>query len=162
MQVCDSCFFFSSRRRHTRCALVTGVQTCALPISSDFPQLMANTINRTLRAAYQEAPRTFQPWARMSTAPDFREIARVQLSGLTALQQVKEGGEYKYMSFGDSAEKYSLSKYGGIIAVTWETIVNDDLGAFNRIPVMIDRKSTRLEGDIVYRPEARRVGKEGV
>src|SRR3546814_2087571 len=31
--VCISCFFFfSSRRRHTRCALVTGVQTCALPI----------------------------------------------------------------------------------------------------------------------------------
>src|SRR3546814_10814430 len=28
-------FFFSSRRRHTRCALVTGVQTCALPIWSD-------------------------------------------------------------------------------------------------------------------------------
>src|SRR3546814_4157874 len=26
------CFLFSSRRRHTRCALVTGVQTCALPI----------------------------------------------------------------------------------------------------------------------------------
>src|SRR3546814_2476828 len=32
--VCLFCvFFFSSRRRHTRCALVTGVQTCALPIS---------------------------------------------------------------------------------------------------------------------------------
>src|SRR3546814_6957509 len=32
--VCYSCFifFFSSRRRHTICALVTGVQTCALPI----------------------------------------------------------------------------------------------------------------------------------
>src|SRR3546814_10579635 len=30
MMVC--CFFFASRRRHTRCALVTGVQTCALPI----------------------------------------------------------------------------------------------------------------------------------
>src|SRR3546814_10078640 len=29
----SSYFFFSSRRRHTRCALVTGVQTCALPIS---------------------------------------------------------------------------------------------------------------------------------
>src|SRR3546814_1371668 len=28
-------FFFSSRRRHTRCALVTGVQTCALPISTE-------------------------------------------------------------------------------------------------------------------------------
>src|SRR3546814_1475890 len=31
--VCFLFFFFSSRRRHTRCALVTGVQTCALPIS---------------------------------------------------------------------------------------------------------------------------------
>src|SRR3546814_9224904 len=30
-------FFFSSRRRHTRCALVTGVQTCALPISVRTP-----------------------------------------------------------------------------------------------------------------------------
>src|SRR3546814_1175608 len=28
-------FLFSSRRRHTRCALVTGVQTCALPISGE-------------------------------------------------------------------------------------------------------------------------------
>src|SRR3546814_19490274 len=33
------CFFFSSRRRHTRCALVTGVQTCALPI---YPSLWKN------------------------------------------------------------------------------------------------------------------------
>src|SRR3546814_5944101 len=32
MRICDS-VLFSSRRRHTRCALVTGVQTCALPIS---------------------------------------------------------------------------------------------------------------------------------
>src|SRR3546814_5476342 len=30
--LCLVLFFFSSRRRHTRCALVTGVQTCALPI----------------------------------------------------------------------------------------------------------------------------------
>src|SRR3546814_3202825 len=34
MILCFFSFFFSSRRRHTRCALVTGVQTCALPISS--------------------------------------------------------------------------------------------------------------------------------
>src|SRR3546814_1407500 len=33
MTLTGDLFFFSSRRRHTRCALVTGVQTCALPIS---------------------------------------------------------------------------------------------------------------------------------
>src|SRR3546814_3514928 len=35
MYVCYFFFFFSSRGRHTRCALVTGVQTCALPICVD-------------------------------------------------------------------------------------------------------------------------------
>src|SRR3546814_9578892 len=35
LSVYDHFFFFSSRRRNTRCALVTGVQTCALPISSE-------------------------------------------------------------------------------------------------------------------------------
>src|SRR3546814_3185172 len=40
-------FFCSSRRRHTRCALVTGVQTCALPISA--------AIKEALRRAKVEA-----------------------------------------------------------------------------------------------------------
>src|SRR3546814_11926140 len=38
---CFVFFFFSSRRRHTRCALVTGVQTCALPISNADRRLRA-------------------------------------------------------------------------------------------------------------------------
>src|SRR3546814_6513911 len=37
--ICFYLFFFSSRRRHTRCALVTGVQTCALPISRQHPEI---------------------------------------------------------------------------------------------------------------------------
>src|SRR3546814_3114185 len=44
--------FFSSRRRHTRCALVTGVQTCALPIFhrrqalGSFAPVIANRVDR--------------------------------------------------------------------------------------------------------------------
>src|SRR3546814_4274743 len=47
-------FFFSSRRRHTSCALVTGVQTCALPISTTIGRLasMASSV------AVPEASRT--------------------------------------------------------------------------------------------------------
>src|SRR3546814_5580780 len=39
-------FFFSSRRRHTRCALVTGVQTCALPI---LDRLQSTTVATSIR-----------------------------------------------------------------------------------------------------------------
>src|SRR3546814_822525 len=38
------CFFFSSRRRHTRCALATGVQTCALPISFGLSFIIAELV----------------------------------------------------------------------------------------------------------------------
>src|SRR3546814_8719240 len=44
------CFFFSSRRRHTRCALVTGVQTCALPISK-FIEPVVHSLNFISRTA---------------------------------------------------------------------------------------------------------------
>src|SRR3546814_5697597 len=46
--VCSCCvFFFSSRRRHTRCALVTGVQTCALPICTEaLPETLQEALGR--------------------------------------------------------------------------------------------------------------------
>src|SRR3546814_4804825 len=43
-------FFFSSRRRHTRCALVTGVQTCALPILNAMDKIFI------LHADHEPAP----------------------------------------------------------------------------------------------------------
>src|SRR3546814_2078943 len=53
MLTCVLCgfFFFSSRRRHTRCALVTGVQTCALPISTEAPRLRWAKRLGTLRSS---------------------------------------------------------------------------------------------------------------
>src|SRR3546814_291003 len=50
-------FFFSSRRRHTKCALVTGVQTCALPISDRNRRRGLTRRATLLRAAalYEEA-----------------------------------------------------------------------------------------------------------
>src|SRR3546814_5816206 len=60
---CLSCsllfFFFSSRRRHTRCALVTGVQTCALPIYPASIQQLEETNNlRFLRRRYKDPMRS--------------------------------------------------------------------------------------------------------
>src|SRR3546814_3227923 len=53
-------FFFSSRRRHTRCALVTGVQTCALPISAappPFAQIRADLLSEWRFAEGQKVAR---------------------------------------------------------------------------------------------------------
>src|SRR3546814_1914060 len=50
-------FFFSSRRRHTRCALVTGVQTCALPISRDEAKFSLRLPDKPCSGANRRKPR---------------------------------------------------------------------------------------------------------
>src|SRR3546814_2780066 len=57
--------FFSSRRRHTRCALVTGVQTCALPICSFLSDAGEETL--TIRVAISLLERWLLP-----NLPDFK------------------------------------------------------------------------------------------
>src|SRR3546814_17972801 len=63
-------FFFSSRRRHTICALVTGVQTCALPISSaGYPVNPSSGVSNTstrLPAAHRAASSTLDALPRIS------------------------------------------------------------------------------------------------
>src|SRR3546814_6608339 len=61
-------FFFSSRRRHTRCALVTGVQTCALPISAGYvgeamsdPGDIEEAYQETEAAALETSDPTYRP-----------------------------------------------------------------------------------------------------
>jgi hypothetical protein len=119
--------------------------------TSDFPLLLVDSFTRTLRAQYALYPRTFEPWARRSTMPDFREITRVQLSGLIGnFDEVQELGEYKSGTLSEASEKYKLAKFGKIVGVSWEAIINDDLSAFTRIPQAFAMKAAQKQSDLVY------------
>src|SRR3546814_1291108 len=73
------CFFFSSRRRHTRCALVTGVQTCALPISR---RAMVERLARG-PASVSELARPFA----MSLPAVLQHLGVLEASGLVRSQK---------------------------------------------------------------------------
>jgi ATP-dependent protease ClpP protease subunit len=138
----------------------------ALHSTSDFPAILENVVTKTLRQAYESAPRTFLPWTRRATLPDFKEVSRAQLGGAPSLQRVVEGGEYTYGTIGEGAEKYRVQKYGRLVAITWETVVNDDLNAFVRLPQMFGRSAADLESDIVYgiltsNPQMQARGRQG-
>lgn len=122
----------------------------ALHSTSDFPFVLENVVTKTLRAAYEGTVRTFVPWTRRAVLPDFKQVSRVQLGGAPNLKRIVEGGEYEMGTIGEGAEKYAVQKYGRMVAITWETIINDDLGAFTRVPEMFGRSAADLESDIVY------------
>lgn len=102
--------------------------------TSDFPLILANVANKTLRAAYDTTPRTFTAWVRQAVITDFKPVARNQLGGAPDLLRVPESGEFTYGTIGESREVYALVTYGRIVGITRQTLINDDLDAFTRIP----------------------------
>ena len=118
--------------------------------TSDFPAILANVANKTLRDAYDSTPRTFSAWARRTTITDFKPVQRTQLGGAPDLQKVLESGEFQYGTIGEAKEVYALASYGRIIAITRQALINDDLDAFSRIPAAFGASAADLESDIVY------------
>ena len=122
----------------------------ALQTTNDFPNILENVVTKSLRAGYAGAARTFVPYSRQATLPDFKQISRAQLGGAPNLKRVLEGAEYEHGTIGDGAEKYAVQKYGRIVAISWETIINDDLDALSRIPQAFGASAAELESDLVY------------
>ncbi len=136
--------------RRTRGMSKREIAVLALQSTSDFPGILENVITRTLRAGYESAARTFVPFSRRAVLPDFKQVSRAQLGGAPNLKRVLEGAEYEYGSIGDGAEKYAVQKYGRMVHITWEAIVNDDMDALSRIPQAFGASAADLESDIVY------------
>jgi hypothetical protein len=107
-------------------------------------------MGKSLRAAYVEAPKTWDAWARRATTPDFKDIKRVALSEVADLQARDEGGGIRYVTMGEGREVYALVEYTGGIRLTRRTIINDDLDAFSRIPALQANAASRKEDDVCY------------
>jgi len=122
----------------------------ALHSTSDFKLVLENVVNKTLRAGYEAAPKTFMPFVREVQVADFKQVSRTQLGDAPKLKEVLEDGEFTSGSMKDGAEKYALKTYGRIVGITRQVLINDDLSAFTRVPEMFGRSAADLESDIVY------------
>ncbi len=118
--------------------------------TSDFPAILANVVSKRLRSAYEVAPQNWKKLARQSNAPDFKARAVVQLSNLPNLKQIREGGEYSHAALADSKEQYALATYGRIVAITRQSLINDDLGAFDRLPMLLGRSAAETEASLFW------------
>jgi len=118
--------------------------------TSDFPELLANTTNRSLRAGYENAPASHAVWTSEREVPDFRPQTMVALSEAPGLDRVLELGEYKHGNFAESAESFRVETFGKIVKISRQALINDDLGAFTRIPQAYGASARRLEADSVY------------
>lgn len=118
--------------------------------TSDFGNILIDVAHRSLLAGWEEAEETFQLWTKKGFLSDFKTARRVGLGEFSALRQVREGAEYKYVTVGDRAEQIVLATYGELFSITRQTIINDDLSMLTDIPRKMGIAAKGTIGDLVY------------
>ena len=117
---------------------------------SDFAEILANVVNKTLRNGYLQAPQTFMPFTSEVFVSDFKQISRTNLGEGEKLEKLQEGSEIKRGTISEAAEKYQVEEYAKIVAISRKVIINDDLSAMTRIPERMGRRAADLESDLVW------------
>lgn len=119
--------------------------------TSDFPALLAQVGRAQLTAGYTAAPKTFPPWTRPGTLPDFRTTNRYSLGMGPKFLKIQEHGEYLRGNLAaTAAQPMKLDTFGRMLAFTRQAMVNDDVGLFNRIPQLFGNSAAQMESDVVY------------
>jgi ATP-dependent protease ClpP protease subunit len=118
--------------------------------SADFTHILGNTVNRSLRAEYELTPVSWTSFCERDTNPDFKERAITALSEAPDLLATDEGGDVRMASFVDNGRSIRVAKFMRGIKLTREMMVNDDLGAFRRIPRLYGQRARGKEDDVAY------------
>ena len=114
--------------------------------TSDFPYLFGDILDRQVLASYKAVDPVWKAIVKMSTNRDFKVSRRFAITGGDQyLPRVAEKGEY--LASERDAGYYDLSvlKYGRQFDISWESLINDDLGALKDTPERFARAAVRTE-----------------
>jgi hypothetical protein len=107
--------------------------------STSFSDLLSDSANKTLLAAYNAVPSVARVIARALTAKDFKIHKGIRLTGDLVFKKVENGGEITHGKLGEGSYSYSVDTFGRMIGLTRQDLINDDMGAFMQLPQMFGR-----------------------
>lgn len=118
--------------------------------TSDFPYLFGDILDRQVLASYKAVDPVWKAFVKMGTVKDFRVARRYAIAGGDQyLAEVAEKGEYLASERTEAKYDLLVKKYGRQFDISWETIINDDLGALKDTPERFARAAVRTEHRIV-------------
>lgn len=119
--------------------------------TGSLPALFANLQGKSLERAFDQAAVTFRDWCvQGESVPDFLPKYLVQLSGFGNLPEVPENADYEPTKLTDQKEWFQVGKFGDVIPLTFEMIVNDIMDALSRIPAEKGMAAARTLNDLCY------------
>jgi len=118
--------------------------------TSDFPYLFGDVLDRQVLASYKAVDPVWKAFVKMSTVKDFKTAYRYAITGGDQyLPRVAEKGEYLASDRNEAKYELAVLKYGRQFDISWEALINDDLGALKDTPERFARAAVRTEHRLV-------------
>ena len=135
------------------------LQIQELMSTSDFPKLFGDVLDRALLAQYEQIDPVWKGFATRAQVNDFRPKHWLDLLGGRAeLDPVGQGGEYPARALTEGEYFLTVGKFGARLPLTWEMIINDDLGAFQSAPQRLAQAARDTEDKLATRLYASATG----
>lgn len=118
--------------------------------SVSLPGILSNVANKKLLQSYEAQPVIATKLCSTGDLNDFKEAERFRLTDVGDLQPVGADGEIKDGGVTEESAKNQLDTYGKKFCLTRKMIINDDLGAFMKVPVAMGNRAARLIDQLFF------------
>ena len=115
------------------------------------PGILSNVANKKLLQAYNAQPIIATKLCTTGDLTDFKENQRFRLTDVGDLQPIGADGEIKDSALTEESAKNQLDTYAKKFCLTRKMIINDDLGAFLKVPTAMGNRAARLVDQLFFR-----------
>lgn len=118
---------------------------------TDLPVILGNVANKRMLQEYKRYPIIAHKLCSIGDLPDYKESSRARLADFGNLEVVPLGGTVKEGAMGEDSATNKVERYAKIFWLDEALIVNDDLGAFLKIPKIFGAKAARLVDQVFFK-----------
>lgn len=115
------------------------------------PGILSNVANKKLMQAYEAQPIIATKLCTTGDLTDFKENQRFRLTDIGDLKPVGADGEIKDGALSEESAKNQLETYAKKFCLTRKMIINDDLGAFLKVPTAMGNRAARLVDQLFFK-----------
>ena len=103
--------------------------------------ILSNVANKTMLASFEAVDNVLGLIAAEADANDFKQVTSYRMTGQGEFEKVGPDGEIKHNALSEETFQNQVETYGTMLTLTRRMMINDDLGAFLKLPRLIGRQS---------------------
>lgn len=118
--------------------------------SASVVTILSNVAGKSFMQKFMEVVDSTAGWVAEKDVPNFKTQTLTKLSKQGGLKLLPPGDTAEHVTYTDTGETFNLSRYAKMWTIDEQTVINDDMDAFNQVPGDMAMAAARLRPDSIY------------